>query len=44
MAATKQSGLFATKPVGRLVEDTHEKEHELQPRCPRSTSRSSASA
>ncbi len=30
MAATKQSGIFATKPVGRLVEDTHEKEHELR--------------
>ena len=29
MAATKQSGLFATKPIDRLVEDTHEKEHEL---------------
>ena len=29
MAATTQSGLFATKPVDRLVEDTHEKEHEL---------------
>src|SRR5215204_5219330 len=25
-----RGGLFATKPVGRLVEDTHEKETELQ--------------
>jgi APA family basic amino acid/polyamine antiporter len=30
MTATRRSGLFATKPVDRLVEDTHEKEHELR--------------
>ncbi len=30
MAATQQRGIFATKPVGRLVEDTHEQEHELR--------------
>jgi APA family basic amino acid/polyamine antiporter len=29
MATTTQGGLFATKPVDRLVQDTHEKEHEL---------------
>src|SRR5918999_5673137 len=30
MAVQERSGLFATKPVGRLVEDTHEKDTELQ--------------
>jgi APA family basic amino acid/polyamine antiporter len=30
MATATRSGLFATKPVGRLVEETHEKEHELR--------------
>jgi basic amino acid/polyamine antiporter, APA family len=30
MTATRGSGMFATKPIDRLVEDTHEKEHELQ--------------
>jgi basic amino acid/polyamine antiporter, APA family len=30
MAATTRSGIFATKPVDRLVEDTHEKGVELQ--------------
>ena len=30
MATATRSDIFATKPVGRLVEDTHEKEHELR--------------
>ena len=30
MAVEERSGIFATKPVGRLVEDTHEKETELR--------------
>ena len=30
MATTERSGLFATTPVDRLVEDTHEKETELR--------------
>jgi APA family basic amino acid/polyamine antiporter len=30
MTATRRSGLFATKPVDRLVEDTHAKETELR--------------
>jgi basic amino acid/polyamine antiporter, APA family len=30
MAVAERSGLFATKPVDRLVEDTHEKETELR--------------
>jgi APA family basic amino acid/polyamine antiporter len=30
MAVAERSGVFATKPVDRLVEDTHEKETELQ--------------
>jgi APA family basic amino acid/polyamine antiporter len=30
MATTTRSGLFATKPVDRLVEDTHERESELR--------------
>ena len=32
MATTARGdkGIFATKPVDRLVEDTHEKEHELR--------------
>ena len=30
MAATERKGIFATKPVDRLVEDTHEKDTELR--------------
>jgi hypothetical protein len=30
MAVAERQGIFATKPVDRLVEDTHEKETELR--------------